>query len=132
MKKRLIVVMILAIAMIVPAVAGAADRDNRPAGIGGYPVPVTIHWEALDDPDIRGYALYYGETYPPDVLVQSGPRTYCDMTLYAGKTYYFAVASIDRNGVADPISDVLEWYAVPSATEGIYIERKVRKLWLSY
>ena len=122
--KRLIIIMIILLA------SGAAFAGQFNSI--GQPVNITLQWEPLSDPDIRGYRVFFGNTNPPANLLYTGPVTSLDITVYAGKTYYFAIQSIDIYGNADPISEVMRWYAVPSDRQGIYIERKVRKLWLTY
>ena len=129
LKHKIIISIFLILSFSGTAFAGVGF-DSQPSI--GYPFTINLQWEALSDPDIRGYAVYYGNTSPPQSVIQVGPQTSCDIMVYAGQTYYFGVVSIDTLGNEDPMSEILRWYAVPSPTQGIYIERKVRKLWITY
>ena len=98
---------------------------------GDY-VYFTLSWEPVDDPDVQEYRVYYRQHGQPMELKYSGSRTSIDFALPKNKLYYFTIQSVDIYGNADPMSEVLKWRATSSPTQGIYIERKVRKLWITY
>jgi hypothetical protein len=79
--------------------------------------PVKLSWEASADPDVTGYAVYYG-------VVNSGPTNRMDVgasrtaslkTLQAGFNYFFFVAAYKQGGFESDPSNVIQ-YTPPAIT----------------
>ena len=104
----------------------SGSLSNR---VPGYPVDVTVQWEAVDCPDIRGYRVYMGNTDPPAYLQWEGRGTSCEITLESSRTYYFGVCSVDIYGNEDRMSPVFRYHVMPGP-EQVFIDRMVRKVWL--
>jgi hypothetical protein len=75
---------------------------------GGYvatecatgPSPAVLAWDAVMDPKLNGYRVYYGTapgTYLQSVDVVSTATTVTMMGLSSGTTYYFAVTAYDMS-----------------------------------
>jgi len=98
------VLLLLAIAGLLVA-CGGGGGDSAPGGGGGSTSPKTaaLAWDAVTDPDLSGYRIYYGAA--PGTYVQSvgqglnvgNVTTYTVTGLSSGTTYYFAATAYDMS-----------------------------------
>jgi chitinase len=78
--------------------------------------PVTLAWDAVSDPDLAGYRLYYGYASGSySVTLGVGKATTAALSgLDAGRTYYFAATAYDVYGDESDFSNEVS-YVVPAA-----------------
>src|SRR5688572_1949151 len=67
---------------------------------------VTLAWDPIDDPELAGYTVVWGQSPKAYSAAQSvGMNPAATVTLEAGKTYYMAVQGVDKQGVAGELSE---------------------------
>ena len=67
---------------------------------------VTVSWDPINDPDVGGYTVVWGQSPRAYTGAQNvGITTEAGVNLEAGKTYYLAVRGFDKQGVAGELSD---------------------------
>jgi len=67
---------------------------------------VTLAWDPIDDPELAGYTVVWGQSPRAYGAAQSvGTNPEATVTLEAGKTYYMAVQGVDKQGVAGELSE---------------------------
>lgn len=85
--------------------------------ISAYAAQVTLSWDTVNEPDVAGYKLHYGEVagiYTNSI--DTGKTTSSTLfDLVEGKTYYFAATSYDSNGNQSGYSNEVS-KAIPSGT----------------
>jgi chitinase len=76
---------------------------------------VTLAWNAVSDPDLDGYILYYGSaSHTYSVTLDVGNATTAALSgLTAGNTYYFAATAYDVYGYESGFSNEVS-YVVPA------------------
>ena len=85
--------LLLAIASLLIACGGGSSPGTTP--------PVTLEWEAVIDPSLVGYRLYYGPApgaylqAPGEGLSVGNVPTFTLTGLSSGTTYYFGVTAYD-------------------------------------
>lgn len=94
--------------LLVACGGGGSEQTSAPGGGGGGgvvtgcatgPAPAVLIWDAVTDPDLAGYRIYYG-TAPGMYLQAAGSgvdvgnvTTTPVMGLSSGTTYYFAATA---------------------------------------
>lgn len=67
---------------------------------------VTLAWDPIDDPDVAGYTVVWGQAPRSYSAAQTvGITTEATVSLESGKTYYMAVRGVDKQGVPGELSD---------------------------
>ena len=67
---------------------------------------VTLAWDPIDDPELAGYTVVWGQSPRAYGAAQSvGTNPVATVTLEAGKTYYMAVQGVDKQGVPGELSE---------------------------
>jgi len=67
---------------------------------------VTLGWDPIDDPELAGYTVVWGEASKAYNGAQNvGSLTEASVTLEAGKTYFMAVRGVDKQGVPGELSE---------------------------
>lgn len=94
-------------------------------GLSAFPViaaqSITLAWNPNTEPDLAGYRLYYGAsprnyTVQLPVAIPDAPATNVTATvsgLTPGRTYFFAVTALTRDGLESGYSTEVR-YAVPN------------------
>src|SRR5436309_5356838 len=83
---------------IVSLLVACAGRDDTECATG--PSPAVLAWDAVMDPNLSGYRIYYGTapgTYLQSFDVVSSDTIVTVMGLSSGTTYYFAVTAYDTS-----------------------------------
>ena len=85
--------------------------------IGLLSSPITLAWDESPDPNVTGYALYYGwMTVGISDRLDVGPVRSVTLTnLYAGSNYFFYLVAYDMIGLESIPSNVL-FYSPPAVT----------------
>ena len=85
----------LVIASLLVACGGRVDSECATG-----PSPAVLAWDAVMDPNLSGYRIYYGTapgTYLQYVDVASTDTTVTVMGLSSGTIYYFAATAYDMS-----------------------------------
>ncbi len=93
--------MLLAITSLVAACGGGGGADGVvvTCATGGATNSAHLTWDAVSDPDLAGYKLYYGtssETYLQSVDVNN-VTAHTVTGLSSGVTYYFVATAYDSS-----------------------------------
>ena len=77
-----------------------------PASLLAEAGKVTVTWDPIDDPELAGYTVVWGQSPRSYSGAQAvGLTPGATITLEAGKTYYMAVHGVDKQGIAGELSD---------------------------
>lgn len=77
-----------------------------PASLRAETGRVTLAWDPIEDPDLAGYTVVWGQTSKAYSGAQSvGIAAEASVSLEAGKTYFIAVRGVDKQGVAGELSE---------------------------
>ena len=76
---------------------------------------VTLAWDAMNDPTIAGFNLYYGVSSRSYTNAVSVDNMYTGVVtgLVEGVTYFFAVTASDTNGLESDFSNEISWTVIP-------------------
>ncbi len=78
---------------------------------------VTLVWDPIQDPEVAGYTVVWGQASRAYNGAQNVSGTEATVSLEAGKTYYMAVRGFDLQGVAGELSE--EVTAVVSGPDSV-------------
>ena len=78
---------------------------------------VTLAWDAVNDPIVNGYGLYWGvasRSYTNFIVVTPQTNTICTVSnLVRNTTYYFAATSRATNGLESDFSVEVSYHTSP-------------------
>ncbi len=90
--------------------AGSSSSSSGPGpGSGSSTHSVTLTWDASSSASVAGYNIFRStQSGGPYAIVNSSGLvsnlTYTDMSVQAGKTYYYVLTAKGGNGVESPFS----------------------------
>jgi hypothetical protein len=87
----------------------SAGSSSSSPGPGPLTHSVTLTWDPSSSPSVVGYNVFRStQSGGPYALVNSSrpvsTLTYTDMSVQAGKTYYYVLTAVGGNGVESPFS----------------------------
>jgi hypothetical protein len=97
-----------AMASLLAACGGGSGSAPAGAATPASAAVALLTWDAVADPNVGGYRVYYGTTsraYTQTVTVQRDTQTYTPTGLDSGVTYYFSVTAYDSSNVESGFSN---------------------------